>query len=407
MATMGLKGPISSLRQVVPPDQQQDFQPIDISPAYNDPIDKFLNKGFRFHRQGDVMAITGIAQGIQAGAYSDAQVEDFMKRNPETKGIIGPIYDSTKNLRQKEQLQQSILAKHFGTQPQSGPTRPGETLNPVPLSDFGGATNELLGAGPGNVELAGKLAGIQKQMQEGKAAGLYGGVQYGIGPKGETKLFAFQKDTGEPVPLSAPEGVTPTIPMVPQQIMLPGGASGIVQMPSRGIPGEAPKVNPTGLTPAQNLTGQPAGMLKMLDQASADMTDAMNLIMPKGKLNKDVIYGMSVPFTAGVGTDSRKAYSAIYNAVAARLRAETGAQANDQEIQDMAKRFVPSVLDSQESAKYKMDRLKEFVNGAYEIVDPNNMRNRIQRGQTKSDKPSTNKVQKWGRDANGNPVRLP
>jgi hypothetical protein len=104
------------------------------------------------------------------------------------------------------------------------------------------------------------------------------------------------------------------------------------------------------------------GRISMALQAHKDITDARNLIFDQnGELNRSVLAGMDVPGTSGVGTDARKAYSAIENAVAAKLRGETGAATNPGEIANTAARFRPTLMDTKESAKYKMDRLQEFM----------------------------------------------
>lgn len=224
-----------------------------------------------------------------------------------------------------------------------------------------------------------------KANQKGK--GYYGGVQTGIDAKTKAVVpWTIDEATGTPYrldtmqPAQLGKDILPTVTMQPQQIVGPGGVNQIVQIPGKGVPGMQPFVTGTGLMPDKNFTAETAGKLKMLDQAGADVKDIRSIIFdPQGKLKKDVLFGTSVPFTAGVGGDSRKVYSAIENAVAAKLRAETGAAANVDEVKKTSQRFAPTILDTPESAKYKLDRLEEYVNSTYSIVDPTGVYPRIDR----------------------------
>lgn len=115
---------------------------------------------------------------------------------------------------------------------------------------------------------------------------------------------------------------------------------------------------------APQVKGSPLdpGRVSMALQAHKDINDARNMIFDaNGELNRTVIASMDVPGTKGVGTDARKAYSSIENAVSAKYRMETGAAGNQGEVESIAARFRPNLMDTKESAKYKMDRLQEFM----------------------------------------------
>lgn len=109
-----------------------------------------------------------------------------------------------------------------------------------------------------------------------------------------------------------------------------------------------------------------AAKTELLNQGIADMAEFKGLIMPDGKIDRSIVIGMNVPGTAGVpGTDSRIAYSLIYNAVEAKLRAESGAAVPEQEVKRMADRFIPSPLDSDETIKSKIRRMEAFLRGSF------------------------------------------
>lgn len=223
-----------------------------------------------------------------------------------------------------------------------------------------------------NPQSATLFASVMPEQKKGGKA-FAGGVQYGIDEKGNTRLFSFHPETGDPVELSAPSGVTPTMPMQGVQVMGPGGVSQIVQMPGRGVPGRPPVTSPTGLIPKNELTPEQGGRLAMLDQASADVDDAMSIMFKNGKFDKDLALNIAasrkVGF-AGIGGDARKVYSAIRNAIGGKLRAETGAAAPDKEVDEIMDRFFPTNFDNDDSARYKLQRLKEYVEGTYKLVDP-------------------------------------
>ena len=105
----------------------------------------------------------------------------------------------------------------------------------------------------------------------------------------------------------------------------------------------------------------------------------MGMIFKDGEYDKGIIAKMNVPFTAGVGGEARTVYSMVHNAIAAKLRAETGATANRDEVENIARRFMPTLLDTDESARDKMTRLQEFMDTALDTVDPNQLFKRPER----------------------------
>lgn len=120
----------------------------------------------------------------------------------------------------------------------------------------------------------------------------------------------------------------------------------------------------TGITPKLNQPTPPTvGQMAMVQSAKSDLDNYEKLLFPSGKFDRSMIYRTNVPFAAGMpgDTKARQAYSALNNAIAAKLRLETGAQANDQEIEEIAKRFRPNVGDTEASARDKVGRLKQFM----------------------------------------------
>jgi hypothetical protein len=110
-----------------------------------------------------------------------------------------------------------------------------------------------------------------------------------------------------------------------------------------------------------------AGRLAMIKQGELDADRAIDLLFTKGadgkpaSLRRVVAAEMRAPMTAGGWSDdSRQAYTYIRNSVAGKLRAETGAAAPASEIEDIARRFMPSPIDGTPVALDKVERLREF-----------------------------------------------
>lgn len=130
---------------------------------------------------------------------------------------------------------------------------------------------------------------------------------------------------------------------------------------SGGAPFIVPGVRPNN----QGQSPENAGKIAMAQQAVKDLGAAESLLFgPNGRLKNNVVWGMNVPGVAGMpgNTQARNAYSAIQNAVAAKLRLETGAAANQSEVENIARRFMPTPADTPDSARNKLNRLRDFFN---------------------------------------------
>jgi hypothetical protein len=115
-------------------------------------------------------------------------------------------------------------------------------------------------------------------------------------------------------------------------------------------------------------TPENAGKIASTNRAIKDIDDAEQILFKNGKLDRSTVAAASVPGTAGLGTEARKLKSAIYNATDVILRLRTGAAANKSEVEKMADTFMPSILDSDESARYKITRLREMFQDAQSIT---------------------------------------
>ncbi len=119
--------------------------------------------------------------------------------------------------------------------------------------------------------------------------------------------------------------------------------------------------------PATVQSTEQAAKTALITTGIQDVERFKKLVIPNGEVNKTIIRQMVIP--GGMpNTDSRKAYSYIYNAIEAKLRAESGAAVPETEVTRMARRFVPSVWDNDSTVKDKVDRLDEFLKGTIPLT---------------------------------------
>ena len=139
-------------------------------------------------------------------------------------------------------------------------------------------------------------------------------------------------------------------------------------------------------------TPENAGKISMSQQAVEGVQTMRKLLFDdKGNINKALLFAMTVPGTTGMpgNTNARIARSAMRNAVEAKLRIETGAAATESEVVRTLDRFIPTVMDTQQSAAFKLDELENFFKGAL--------------SQTKGVKPTAPKRIKF--NAQGEPIQ--
>lgn len=106
-----------------------------------------------------------------------------------------------------------------------------------------------------------------------------------------------------------------------------------------------------------------AGKIAMGQQAVEAIGTVRGIVFDKdGKLNRSLVAAMNLPIVSGLpgNSQARIARSAIRNAVEAKLRIETGAAATEPEVERTLARFLPTIADTDESAKFKLDELEKF-----------------------------------------------
>lgn len=130
------------------------------------------------------------------------------------------------------------------------------------------------------------------------------------------------------------------------------------------VPGVRP---PSALKDPDGQTPENAGKVAMAQQAITSVDEFRTRVFTEdGRLKRGVLAAMMTPGAAGMpgNEDARIAYSAIRNAVEAKLRMETGAAATEPEVQRTINRFMPTPFDTKASADFKLGELQKFFSTA-------------------------------------------
>lgn len=132
-------------------------------------------------------------------------------------------------------------------------------------------------------------------------------------------------------------------------------------------PGAPPPGQPRVTTgdPTKPMEADRAVRVTNMQQAMRDAKTARDLFFPDGKYNR-ALAGQAmanIPLSKG-----RDANQAIRRAVEVLLRLRTGAAAPQNEVDSYAAMFSPSIFDSEEGAKRKMDQLQAFFDETSKLV---------------------------------------
>ena len=128
--------------------------------------------------------------------------------------------------------------------------------------------------------------------------------------------------------------------------------------------GTKPVPRPSALTP------ESAAKARLIKQAVGYMPQIKKMYLGSDPQKPVVDKGLvataelRIPKTRG-----RQASTLILDAVEAKLRAESGAAVPKEEVARMAKRFIPSALDSDETVIMKLNNLEGFLSGTQELMD--------------------------------------
>jgi hypothetical protein len=115
-------------------------------------------------------------------------------------------------------------------------------------------------------------------------------------------------------------------------------------------------------------TMEEAGKVSMISNAVRNVDEVMGAIIKKdGSVDRDLAFQTftNMPFSEGRDLNSK-----IEDAISAKLRAETGAAANADEVKSIARRFGINSFDKDSVIKSKLTRLRRFLNDTLDIRDP-------------------------------------
>jgi len=257
-----------------------------------------FNKGLDPQWEDDLKQIQAVVQGYAQGAYGDDQIEEWLQSNPKAATIAIPGIQATRNQRE--------VGQYFspgGTEirEQSGPTRPGETLDPYavetqPRADFMSAlTKAMSDPRYGGVETGQKIAGIAGQLStaQGKWADNFEGpVLFDT----EGKTYRSTKD-GKIVPVSVEGGATIAPPIYPYTSIDPATGQPIQSVISRPQAAKMAGSGQANLGPSASLKPVPSAVqdnlmqglqaIKALDQMEAGLSETGRL---KGVLSKGQVF---------------------------------------------------------------------------------------------------------------------
>lgn len=120
----------------------------------------------------------------------------------------------------------------------------------------------------------------------------------------------------------------------------------------------------------RKFTPEQAGRVSAINRAINDLDQAKGLLVkPDGTIDRATLFSANtfggLPFSKG-----RDVNRYIEDAVETKLRLETGAAANKDEIKRIAKRFKPSQGDADMTIIGKFDQLHAFMRDAFNVLDP-------------------------------------
>lgn len=176
-------------------------------------------------------------------------------------------------------------------------------------------------------------------------------------------LYQNKKDKTGGITMTTPDGST---------VQIGGNSPGGFNIPSgyRMKDTNRPWIGlePIPGGPADDMSPGDAAKVSLIEQGRTDAREAAGIILGKdGKVDRMALAQMETraPFTKG-----RTLYSMIYNSVEGKLRAESGAAVPEAEVTRIAQRFVPSLMDDDETIKSKLQRLDEYLGATMDKVDP-------------------------------------
>lgn len=122
----------------------------------------------------------------------------------------------------------------------------------------------------------------------------------------------------------------------------------------------------------EKLTPEQAGRVSSLITAHRDIRHVTDRLINSetGAVDRKLLFSTNIfpggfPFSEGKDINGM-----IYNAIEAKLRLDTGAAANKDEVKRIAKNFIPSLTDDDATIKSKLNRFERYTGDTLDLVDP-------------------------------------
>lgn len=198
-----------------------------------------------------------------------------------------------------------------------------------------------------------------------------GGIQAGLTESPAAELVHRGQMIGRP---SAPGLPPPTPGVMPTQEFGPLQPGETLSYP---MPGGG-RFTRRGLAtdvPGKGLSGESAGKLAMLQLAEQEVRDAMQMLFPDGtprSQRQDILLRTAVPLGLGQlgSTEAQDLASRLDDAIASKLRAETGVAARPEEVVNIRRRFEPRAWLTPEANFDRMQRLVQYLGAGRSMIDP-------------------------------------
>ncbi|NOZ37557.1 MAG: hypothetical protein GXP11_05725 [Gammaproteobacteria bacterium] len=122
-----------------------------------------------------------------------------------------------------------------------------------------------------------------------------------------------------------------------------------------------------GTKKEKTMTVEAASKAAMMQQGMSDLKKAQPMLFNEtGELDR---VNATNAWLNTPGTEGRLIYSYYFNAINAKLRAESGAAVPEEEVKRGLKVFMPSPMDNDITAQEKITRLQQFMNTALTNMD--------------------------------------
>jgi hypothetical protein len=110
--------------------------------------------------------------------------------------------------------------------------------------------------------------------------------------------------------------------------------------------------------PAEKIPAETRAKLGMLDASEKSLKEAQDLLFKDGGYRRGLLTAVYSPVRTGA---AGQFYNAMRDALASRLRAESGGAITESEVADQLERYLPKPWDSKDEAQARFRRFNQFI----------------------------------------------